>query len=163
MVTDLPKIGQVAKNRALGMQTILYKYDQLHRIVASKSLTSYNAVNGFAERTSADGAYDENYSYDGNGNILTLYRLNSKGTLLNDFHYKYYDKSNKLKEINPLARDTAYHSGAIPYTRKFYNKINVDGSAHITPGKFIELLATDSITFDADFSAPLGSDFVTLI
>ncbi len=160
MITDLPQIGQVAKNRASGMQAMLYKHDQLHRIVASKSLTSYTAANGFAERTSPNGAYDENYSYDGNGNILTLYRLDSKAAVRDDFHYSYYDKSNRLKEINPLSRDTAYHSGAIPYTRKLYNKINVDGSAYAAPGKFVELLATDSIIFDADFSAPLGSDFL---
>ncbi|HEY0770017.1 MAG TPA: hypothetical protein VGD31_06750, partial [Sphingobacteriaceae bacterium] len=67
MVTDLAKIGEINNDRTKGMQAMVYKYDQLHRITKSRSLTSYSAANGFAAR-GANAAYDENFSYDANGN-----------------------------------------------------------------------------------------------
>src|SRR5690606_39809538 len=47
MVTDLAKIGEVNSDRIKGMQGMLYQYDQLHRIVKSRSLTNYSEINGF--------------------------------------------------------------------------------------------------------------------
>ena len=41
---------------------MLYKYDQLHRITQSRSLTNYSEASGFAMRN-VTSAYDEDYSY----------------------------------------------------------------------------------------------------
>src|SRR6218665_2821836 len=62
METNLPKFGT---------QAMLYKSDQLNRITKSRSLAFGN--NAYATR-SGEQKYDEDYSYDANGNILTLKR-----------------------------------------------------------------------------------------
>ncbi|PGH37519.1 MAG: hypothetical protein CRN43_20680, partial [Candidatus Nephrothrix sp. EaCA] len=72
---------------------MLYKYDQLNRITKSRSLAFGN--NAYATR-SGEQKYDEDYSYDANGNILTLKRNDDKAVLSDDFNYSYYANSNKL-------------------------------------------------------------------
>jgi len=76
-----------------GKQAMLYKYDQLNRITKSRSLAFGN--NAYAAR-SGDQKYDEDYSYDANGNILTLNRKDDKAAVMDDFNYSYYANSNKL-------------------------------------------------------------------
>src|SRR6218665_2070760 len=68
-------------------------YDQLNRITKSRSLAFGN--NAYAAR-SGEQKYDEDYSYDANGNILTLKRHDDKAVLSDDFNYSYYANSNKL-------------------------------------------------------------------
>src|SRR6218665_1766633 len=76
-----------------GKQAMLYKYDQLNRITKSRSLAFGN--NAYAARSGYQ-KYDEDYSYDANGNILTLKRHDDKAVLSDDFNYSYYANSNKL-------------------------------------------------------------------
>ncbi|PGH37374.1 MAG: hypothetical protein CRN43_21540 [Candidatus Nephrothrix sp. EaCA] len=76
-----------------GKQAMLYKYDQLNRITKSRSLAFGN--NAYAAR-SGDQKYDEDYSYDANGNILTLKRRDDKATVMDDFNYSYYANTNRL-------------------------------------------------------------------
>ena len=76
-----------------GKQAMLYKYDQLNRITKSRSLAFGN--NAYAARSN-EQKYDEDYSYDANGNILTLKRHDDKAVLSDDFNYSYYANSNKL-------------------------------------------------------------------
>jgi len=97
METDLSAIASAKADRTKGMQAMMYRYDQLHRIVKSRSLTNYSATNGFTVRPTTS-AYDEDYSYDPNGNILTLNRNDEAATLKDDFDYKYYDKTNRLEQ-----------------------------------------------------------------
>src|SRR6218665_3418625 len=84
MGTNLSKFGK---------QAMLYKYDQLNRITKSRSLAFGN--NAYAAR-SGDQKYDEDYSYDANGNILTLKRRDDKATVMDDFNYSYYANTNRL-------------------------------------------------------------------
>src|SRR6218665_2657132 len=70
METNLSKFGK---------QAMLYKYDQLNRITKSRSLAFGN--NAYAAR-SGDQKYDEDYSYDANGNILTLNRKDDKAAVM---------------------------------------------------------------------------------
>ncbi len=91
MATDLP--GLEPANRYQGM---LYQYDQLNRIKAAKSLTNYDPLKGFGGGT---GAYNTSYSYDGNGNLLTLNRNDKDGVELHNFNYHYYKGSNRLKMV----------------------------------------------------------------
>jgi len=76
-----------------GKQAMLYKYDQLNRITKSRSLAFGN--NAYAAR-SGDQKYDEDYSYDANGNILTLNRKDDKAAVTDDFNYSYYANTNRL-------------------------------------------------------------------
>jgi RHS repeat-associated protein len=159
MITDLAKVGAVRGNRAAGMQAMLYQYDQLHRLVTSRSLTSYIAGSGFASRSNQPGAYDEDISYDGNGNILTLLRRNGQGNVRDDLHYQYYANTNKLREVNPLVRDTIYQSGAIQTNHKIYRNITIEGSAYIAAGSQVKLQASENIYIHPDFRAPEDVDF----
>jgi RHS repeat-associated protein len=159
MITDLSKVGSVRGNRSAGMQAMLYQYDQLHRLVTSRSLTNYTAGSGFAARSSQPAAYDEDISYDANGNILQLLRRNGQGTVRDEFHYQYYGGSNKLKEVNPLVRDTVYQSGAIQTNHKIYRNITIESSAYIGAGSQVKLQASENIYIHPDFRAPEDADF----
>jgi len=84
METNLSKFGK---------QAMLYKYDQLNRITKSRSLAFGN--NAYVAR-SGEQKYDEDYSYDANGNILTLNRKDDKAAVIDDFNYSYYANTNRL-------------------------------------------------------------------
>ncbi len=100
MVTDLPSLGQPTGQREKGMQGMLYQYDQLNRIRSAKSLDTYTAAQGFAARAgSANKAYDTDYNYDPNGNLITLGRRNENAALEDDFDYRYYTGTNRLMNI----------------------------------------------------------------
>ena len=72
-----------------------YKYDQLQRIKEARSF----APN--AENWTYSGAYNTNYKYDANGNIIELARHHSDGSLMDDLHYE-YDRTNGMLNHNRL-------------------------------------------------------------
>ncbi|OOG76500.1 hypothetical protein B0E43_08415 [Algoriphagus sp. A40] len=81
------------------MQAMVYKYDQLHRIVQARSLRAYTSGTGFTTRATTNSlAYDAGYTYDGNGNLLTLQRRNAAAAIQDNFTYGYYANSNKLRQ-----------------------------------------------------------------
>jgi RHS repeat-associated protein len=140
------------------MTTRKAQYDQLHRITKSRSLTSYTANNGFAARTASPPPYDEDYSYDANGNLLTLQRHDDQSNLLNDFNYLYYPGTNRLRQVEPPA-DKVYDGGAIVSNTELYRKITIQGNAYVPQGQPVELRALEEIEMDPDFEAPDGTDF----
>jgi len=74
---------------AIGTHQTKYGYDQLNRI---KSMTGYNATVGSPNPSFAASNYSSNYSFDDNGNLITLSRNINDGGLVNidDFDYMYY-------------------------------------------------------------------------
>ena len=159
MVTDLPEIGRQQNNPAKSMQAMLYGYDQLNRITAAKSLTVYNPGSGFAQRTSLTEAYDVDYSYDANGNLLTLQRMDEQGALMDDFTYSYYSNSNKLKQTSPVDEDKVYESGAVTSDNKVYRNIFLRGSAYVPSGSTVELTTFEKINMSPDFKVHSGANF----
>jgi RHS repeat-associated protein len=107
MTTDLKKTGQLQGARAKGLQTMLYRYDQLHRITRSRGLTGYQPGQGYATRGST-GVHDEDFSYDANGNILTLDRRNAQAAMQDDFAYSYYTNTNRLQQHKAGTGSYAY-------------------------------------------------------
>ncbi|BDD12865.1 hypothetical protein FUAX_52970 (plasmid) [Fulvitalea axinellae] len=89
MVTDLPYAGRQDGAREKGVQGMLYRYDQLNRLVKARSLRGYEAATGAFAAREAVMPYDTDYSYDANGNILTLERRNKDGELGHKFSYSY--------------------------------------------------------------------------
>jgi RHS repeat-associated protein len=156
MVTDLAKIGEISNEREKGMQAMMYKYDQLHRIITSRSLTNYTS-SGFGSRNGT--AYDEDYTYDGNGNILTLRRMNEQGILMDDFNYQYANGTNRLRQVKPLDANLVINSGPIVSNSRLYNNITVSGTAYVKPGTKVELNAIQNIFMDPNFQVPDGADF----
>ncbi|WP_299461803.1 RHS repeat-associated core domain-containing protein [uncultured Microscilla sp.] len=85
----------VSQNQQI-QRAFQYKYDRLNRI---KTANMYE-WNGTAWATAAtNNAWHTNYSYDGNGNLLTLQRYDKTGSLLDDLTYSY-----KTKTINGIAQ-----------------------------------------------------------
>ena len=68
-----------------------YKYDQLNRIKQMKaySTMSQSTPNEWNNGSNNANQFTSNYSYDANGNIISLKRRDIAGVLLDDLQYKY--------------------------------------------------------------------------
>jgi len=96
-------------------------YDQLNRLTTSKygEGTSY---------TSNVGRYDENLTYDRNGNIRKLYRNGQVSTgvfgNIDSLAYKYTGTGNQVRAIGDIVTDVAgrgdFHDATNGYTNKEY-------------------------------------------
>jgi RHS repeat-associated protein len=151
MITDLKKIGQQKGARAKGMQAMLYQYDQLHRIVKSRSLTNYVVGSGFSSRTAvSNAAYDENFSYDGNGNIQTLTRRDNLNVVIDNFVYTNYSGTNKLRYYKIM--ENMIYNGVIPTTDKVYQNVTIGGAATVPAGQNVIVRAIDNIDIDLGFT-----------
>ena len=89
MVTTIRYFGSGA------MQAMAYKYDQLNRIRSAEQYTNYDTdENEWQSGGSGNTPYREKFTYDHNGNIITLKRNGQSGnTNLDDLHYYYYTTS----------------------------------------------------------------------
>ncbi|WP_192350836.1 RHS repeat-associated core domain-containing protein [Algoriphagus sp. Y33] len=145
------------------MQAMLYKYDQLHRIVLARSLREYTT--NFTTRTAATAkAYDANYTYDGNGNLLTLKRNDSGASLLHDFDYEYYPGTNKLRKVvgeyqPTVPENKVYNSNPLVADGQQYRYITVGDGAVLPSGQSAVLKATDRIVFLPGSHIRSGSAF----
>lgn len=83
-----------------------YRYDQLNRIKwmkAYRDATSDLLTNNDWSSATNDGKYEEHFTYDGNGNILTLDRngnLSGGSLQMDDLTYVYKTGTNKLIGVN---------------------------------------------------------------
>jgi YD repeat-containing protein len=100
-----------------------YGYDQLNRI---KMLRQHSlGSNGDWNFSSATDNFKEQFSYDGNGNILTLNRYNQSGSLMDNLSYTYNrDINNRLlnNRLNQVANPVAV-SGSVAGTSYGYDAI----------------------------------------
>ncbi len=88
----------------------VYKYDQLNRIREKVSFedagddvhdnNSWNAV-------TSNGKFNETFTYDGNGNIMTLDRVGD-GTDMDEFDYKYIPGTNQLDHVDDVINATNF-------------------------------------------------------
>lgn len=133
-------------------QAMLYNYDQLHRLVKTESRKRNSAGSPLWSRT---GAYNEDFSYDENGNLKTLLRKDQLGTFSGQLNYdsltyRYYSGTNRLRYPFQLKRDVVY-KGWIPQSKMVHTKVRVAGSARVRPGQDIVIKAIDSVDFDNNF------------
>ncbi len=145
MNTDIKKIGSVEGNRNKSMQGMLYRYDQLGRLLRSRSLTQFNGSSGFGSRTDTPAAYDEDYSYDANGNLLVLQRRDGKGAMRDDFNYSYYRETNMLRQVISVTRDTTYADVVVTSDNKVYQNIKIIGQSYVQSGTDVTIKAIDNI------------------
>jgi RHS repeat-associated protein len=162
MVTDLAKIGEIQGDRTKGMQGMMYRYDQLNRITKSRSLTSYSATDGFAARNSSVGAYDEDYTYDANGNILTLFRRNGAGAQMDDFDYEYYTCTNRLERVRPTTTDTTY-TKRVASNRIIYKDVLLKDGAYVPADVPAIIRGTENVIAQPDFGTEDGAEFTAMI
>jgi RHS repeat-associated protein len=140
------------------MQAMLYSYDQLHRIRESRSLTTYSSANGFTARSTTPAAYDEDYTYDGNGNLLTLVRRDAQAVVKDNFTYGYYANSNKLRQLVPVERDATY-TGQLHSDSKVYQNITIQDGSYVASGTNVQLKASDYIDIDPAFDVQANGTF----
>ncbi len=91
---------------ALPEQLTLYHYDQLNRIREMRAFqnTNVQANNHWSGTTTSTNRYRTDYSYDKNGNLLTLDRYDQSGTQIDQFDYSYLiiggDSTNRLDFVD---------------------------------------------------------------
>ena len=96
MATALPELERQQSGEPL-IQTMAYKYDQLNRLIYSRSYRDYNVGSGNWSR--GGNNYDLNVGYDKNGNITNLTRIGNNGLMDNlTYQYDYTTSGNKLKK-----------------------------------------------------------------
>lgn len=157
MTTDLLKQGDLQSDGTKGMQAVMYKYDQLHRITKASALTSFNSSTGFATRAVSPAAYDELFTYDPNGNLLTLKRYDQAAALKDNFTYTYYGGTNRLAQLN-INTDLTISSGTVTSNSIIYSNIIVTGSATFAPNSTVDLKALQSIKVSPTIAIPSGTN-----
>jgi RHS repeat-associated protein len=119
-------------------QIMAYQYDQLNRIMTTRHLDLANAYQTTAK-------YNENYSYDPNGNILTLNRTNGQAESFDQLVYKYDQlnpttlRNNQLKQVqdalgntNAASNDIENQTDANNYLYDEIGNLIIDKSENIT-------------------------------
>lgn len=74
----------------------IYQYDQLNRIIEANNVFYNNPASNW--ETSGNDRFKTKYSYDGNGNILTLKRYDKNNALMDDIYY-WYDYDNPVNAV----------------------------------------------------------------
>jgi RHS repeat-associated protein len=102
---NIATTASVTPQLGTGNFTQQYTYDQLNRITSSSSP---------ATGSTASNAYKTRYSYDPNGNILSLSRYDAAQSQFDSLKYNYQNKAsgyksntNKLRWVNDLIPTTA--------------------------------------------------------
>lgn len=110
----------------------LYNYDILNRIKTSTSLKEgATAGSGWANLSGGNTTYKTNYSYDANGNILSLKRYDDAGLAMDDLSYTYDNGagagaklSNTLSSVTDAIVSTVADRGDLQDTHTYvYDKI----------------------------------------
>ncbi|GAA0874323.1 hypothetical protein GCM10009118_07310 [Wandonia haliotis] len=82
----------------LPLLAAMYSYDQLNRIKSMSGNLSGTGA-GYSYAAATGGNYASTYQYDANGNLKTLTRRNSAGTLMDNFTYHYNANTNQLNYV----------------------------------------------------------------
>jgi RHS repeat-associated protein len=94
MVTALGRISNPIVGR-------VYQYDQLNRIAAASTYTNYlQSSNKWMASGIASDDYTSSYTYDANGNILTLDRNADNGREMDRLTYHYKAGTNQLSYVD---------------------------------------------------------------
>jgi RHS repeat-associated protein len=104
--------GMGVNNKALGNPYYnSYRYDQLNRLKQVRPYTGLNTSSNSWEFQEGLGAYQENFSYDANGNIQKLNRTGTSSTRVDSLIYSYPEvggqkQNNRLRHVKDLATST---------------------------------------------------------
>ncbi|TAE02350.1 MAG: hypothetical protein EAZ97_02625, partial [Bacteroidetes bacterium] len=98
-------------------QLMAYNYDQLNRITRTRNIELESG------KFQITNKYQENYSYDPNGNILTLDRTNGQGQLFDRLHYGYNISVNNQLQV---VEDEGSDADAVPNDLDAYESYRYD-------------------------------------
>ncbi|UII80114.1 RHS repeat-associated core domain-containing protein [Flagellimonas sp. CMM7] len=136
-----------------------YQYDQLNRIKEATAQAFNEASQVFEPINGQTDAFKTNYSYDGNGNLLTLQRFKDDGQLMDDLAYNYDltdpNLSNKLTHVNDGVGQVSAEINDLPNQNTdnyIYDAIgqlvrdNSEGLTYVwnTSGKVSEIVPDDT-------------------
>jgi RHS repeat-associated protein len=108
-----------------------YRYDQLNRLMKLKQFALNNSTTTWNSSTNA-GGYSEDFTYDGNGNILTSKRYSSVGTPFDNLIYKYKSTNGKLEHNKLLSVNDVATSTNIPGELKDLTSYGYDAIGNLT-------------------------------
>ena len=92
MVTALDKLSNTVVGKA-------YEYDQLNRISKSFTFTNYSITTNKWLSGGPNADFYSDYTYDANGNLLTLNRNAGSGVAMDSLSYYYIPGSNQLSSV----------------------------------------------------------------
>ncbi len=97
-------IDQPGPNGGLNAyRSAAYNYDQLNRLVATANFNNFDVTNNKYTTPLTANAYNEQFTYDDNGNILTLQRKDDAAAVIDNLTYKYNTIANSnIKNTNQL-------------------------------------------------------------
>jgi RHS repeat-associated protein len=132
--------------------------------MAANSLTGYSASAGFGGRSAENEAYDARYSYDPNGNLLTLQRYDKEGSISHDYNYTYFAGTNRLQKvldeyIPPVPESKTYNTNPLVPDGEKYKYITLDSGAVVTAGSAVDLEATQRIVLKPGTVIESGASF----
>ncbi|MDI9341690.1 MAG: RHS repeat-associated core domain-containing protein [Sediminibacterium sp.] len=139
--------------QAMAPRADLYKYDLLNRIKESISLESngsgWQAVAGTTPATALN-AFKTGYSYDANGNLLTLQRYDQNGAKMDELQYTYDNGAGgTAKQNNRLTKVVDLETGNVLAGRgdlEGAHSYTYDAIGNLTKEVGTERLATGSST-----------------
>ncbi len=118
MVTTItePKVYTSAPNEFPNIlpQGTAYKYDQLNRIKSMQAYTNVNTTtNTWQSGSTYTGRYNNTFTYDANGNILTQVRKDAAGATIDNLTYNYFNvggnkQQNRLYQVDDAVGSAAY-------------------------------------------------------
>ena len=121
--------------KTAGEQTMLYRYDQLNRIKTA---------------VSSQNTYQTGYSYDANGNILSLLRNDHNNATIDNLSYTYNTtQNNRLNKLRDNSNNnTGFTSSATPFSYQYDNIGNLieDEEKDITSVKWTVYGKVASVT-----------------
>jgi len=137
MVTSIIKPDTNYAPQTILPQGTAYKYDQLNRLVEMQAYT--NISNNAFGTTSYTGSYNNCFTYDENGNILTQVRKNQSGVTFDSLTYNYNIQNGK-KQQNRLysVQDTIPASVMTD---------DIDNQAHFNP-TLASINTTNNYSYD---------------
>jgi RHS repeat-associated protein len=108
MMTNLadPDLADNPQGDKWGMLGMAYRYDQLNRIKSADGFTNYTASTNTWGTTAESSIYNNAFTYDGNGNIITQHRSDQNGDEFENLTYQYKKTSdgkflqNRLYHVN---------------------------------------------------------------
>jgi RHS repeat-associated protein len=103
-----------------------YKYDQLNRLIEMQAYQNIDVPsNTWQGGATYAGMYNNIFSYDANGNILTQLRKNQSGTSINDLNYK------RFKDVaGQTVQNRLYHVKDAVSATSFTDDIDDQGYFH---------------------------------
>jgi RHS repeat-associated protein len=130
----------------------LFRYDLLNRIRESSSIEENVTAGTWTNLSGGSDAYRTEYTYDRNGNILNLVRLQEGGQVMDDLEYSYDDgaataalNSNRLSKVRDVSTSTV--SGRQDFQDEHDYSYDAIGNLIRETGK--ELLAVGTATQQA--------------